>query len=506
MSKKTSSREVIGKMLVKVPDFMSKALRYSDEIKAAPGQLVMAPGDRGGMVYYLEDGSVEVSHKAGDTEYLVAIIGKGEFFGETGFFDEGSRVRNVRAVKPSNIRIFDHAAARKMLQDNPELHSLFLFTLGQRVASKFRRVAADSRPLDSYAASLSTGRAKRYDNISKIPNQLYSNDYWKEAYNQTEEFKTRMYELTSRIQMLPAEDIPEEAFHECADIILSSNQWLEEFNKRIAGSQFAQYVIGYVFKEMFPYFMRSNFAQRAYFKPKGYAGDFLMMEAIYKNEPVGDGNIGITIDCCCLNTPAARAVRGRRGTLSGLLEEFGHEYLKAKGSLRILNLACGSNRELFDFIKKLPDSRDVEAICIDADEDALTFTSTNVDTFPHSANIRLLNDNVVKWSLGRTRHDIGKFDIIYSSGLTDYLERKLFVALLNRGYEHLKPGGRMIVGNFSPQNPNRAWMDHILQWRLIHRSPEEMKSIYEESSFGDLWRIDSEEQRINLFAIGKKRD
>jgi CRP-like cAMP-binding protein len=146
-------------------EFILKALPYAKKLKASPSQDIVDPGEKGGKAYYLEKGTVEVSNRIEDVELLVAIIGEGEFFGETGFFDEGTRVRNIRAIEESIVRIFDHEAARKMLRDNPELHSMFLFTLAKRICSKFRRMIEETRPLDSYAASLTSGTAKRYNVI-----------------------------------------------------------------------------------------------------------------------------------------------------------------------------------------------------------------------------------------------------------------------------------------------------------------------------------------------------
>ena len=69
----------------------------------------------------------------------------------------------------------------------------------------------------------------------------------------------------------------------------------------MAGSNYEEVMWGYVFKEIFPYFMRSRFAERAYFKPKGYAGDFLMMEHIYADTPKGEGKLGEIVDASCLH-------------------------------------------------------------------------------------------------------------------------------------------------------------------------------------------------------------
>ena len=65
----------------------------------------------------------------------------------------------------------------------------------------------------------------------------------------------------------------------------------------------------------------------------------------------------------------------------------------------------------------------------------------------------------------------------------------------------LVPGGRVIFGNFHPANPTRAVMDHLLDWKLIHRDEPAMHRLAMRSKFGRAWSgIQLEAQRINLFA------
>ena len=369
---------------------------------------------------------------------------------------------------------------------------------------KFRRIVEEREPLKAYAASLSTGKRQHYSEVGPVPDNLYDLAIWKEVHEEVEKFKASMYDMANAVQMVPPDEIPEEYFELCTDIIDTCIKRLGQVDSMIQEAKLKNYILGYVFKEIFPYFMRSRFAQRTYFKPKGYAGDFLMMEAIYRNRPEGDGNLGLIIDAYCLQSPPAKAVRSRRRMLAGMLEEFSMPLIKQKKKVRIMNLACGSNRELFDFLSKCPDSSRVEAICMDADQDALEFTNRKVNTFPHGATIRFMQDNVVKWALGRVRHEFGAQDIIYSAGLTDYLDERLFVALLNRIYGFLNPGGVAIICNFAPRNPNRAWVDHILQWKLIYRDEDEMRRLFENSSFGMGVELFTEEEGITLFAVARR--
>ena len=44
--------------------------------------------------------------------------------------------------------------------------------------------------------------------------------------------------------------------------------------------------------------------------------------------------------------------------------------------------------------------------------------------------------------------------------------------------------GRVILGNFHPNNYCKELMDYVLEWRLIHRSEEDMHRLFTYSAFG----------------------
>jgi extracellular factor (EF) 3-hydroxypalmitic acid methyl ester biosynthesis protein len=48
----------------------------------------------------------------------------------------------------------------------------------------------------------------------------------------------------------------------------------------------------FVFRETFPFFMQSRFADRAFTKPRGHAGDYATIEMIYQDTAAGDGRLG----------------------------------------------------------------------------------------------------------------------------------------------------------------------------------------------------------------------
>ncbi|TFH51966.1 MAG: cyclic nucleotide-binding domain-containing protein [Methanothrix sp.] len=483
--------------------FLNGIFPFSHALFYAAGEEVVVRSAESRFLYYVEKGAVEVSHTIDATRIVVALIGPANFFGEIGFFDGTSRVRDIRATEDSIIRVFDVDNMKSMQQNNPILYGDFVALIAKSICSKFRRILEESEPLMAYSASLSTG-SQSFKETKPIPSNCFQTKEWHHINKLVEDFKASIFDLSRQLQQDTNPGIPSLLEKGCFEVMDAFNHQLEDTAILLRDSEFSDYLWGYAFKEIFPYFMRSRFAERAYYKPRGYAGDFLMMEMIYKNEPEGDGKLGKIMDSWCLETAAAKAVRGRRKFLRERLEILCRPRARSGHTIRIMNLACGPTRELFDFLTGCDYSDIVMALCIDADLQALEYANHMVNVIPHSASIRLMNDNVVRWALGRLRHNFGAQDIIYSACLADYLEDRVLLALINRCYDHLNSGGTLIIGNFGTKNQHKVFLDQILQWKLIHRSSDDLREIFAKSHFAGCVEIAVEENGVNLFALAKK--
>ena len=478
-------------------------VEWSRPLSYSQYEVIMTEGTQAFNLYYVESGTVEVTYGAREKAIIVAFIKTGELFGEIGFFDRHSRVRTLRATEDSVIRTWDQESMERMKHREPFLYGAFVTLLARSICAKFRRVLEEREPLVAYAAALTTGR-RSFQESEALTARSFQSPCWPKVNQLVETFKADFLDLSLRLQQVP-EGSPPEPFQERCQIILDHfNTELEDLRRSLEGHELEGPFWGYIFKEIFPYFMRSRFAERAYYKPKGYAGDFRMMEMIYANRPQGDGRLGGLVDQWCLNTSAVRAMRGRRSLLKKLLEQEAHLLASRGGTMRILNLACGSCRELFDFLGEKTDPASVEAICLDADPEALEFTHQKVNVFAHRGVIRFMQTDVLRWVIGRDKHPFGPLDFIYSAGLADYLADPLFQALARRAYECLKPGGVLVAGNFGPGNPNQAFMDHLLQWKLIHRDPERLRILLAGTPFGAEVEVFAGPEGVNLFLIARK--
>ncbi len=488
-----------------IPALLDSILVFAAIRTFSTGEPILSPETSASAFYYLISGAVEVSYTdRTDTRITVALIGQGEFFGEIGYFDGESRVRNIQAAGEARVGIFDETVMDKLRSAQPELFTDFIVFLTRNICGKFRRIAGEREPIAGYADSLSTRHASRYTEAKPLPPALVNSAPFHTISSRVEAFKSELFNLSHRLQKAEAEGKQDpEGEARCHAVMTELNAALPEFERSMAGSTYGEVMWGYVFKEIFPYFMRSRFAERAYFKPKGYAGDFLMMEHIYADVPKGEGKVGEIIDAFCLQRPGSLAIRGRRILMREQLMQLSRTNAEQGRTTRIMNLACGPNRELFDFLAACDYSETIEALCVDIDSEALQYTNQYVNIFPHRASIRLMSENVIKWSLGRATHHIQPLDIIYSAGLCDYLDPRLFRALITQCYNHLKPGGTLLLGNFT-HYPDSLFLDKLLKWELIYRTEADLREIFAPTPFGERIEVLIEEAGVNLFAKATK--
>ncbi|MET0401893.1 MAG: class I SAM-dependent methyltransferase [Cystobacter sp.] len=223
--------------------------------------------------------------------------------------------------------------------------------------------------------------------------------------------------------------------------------------------------------EVGAYFWKSAVLRRCWEKPRGYAGDYLMMEALYRREPEGGTPLEVWMDSWALERPGFQAVRNRRDLLASMLREE-----HARGARRMMNVASGSAPELVAVAREI--SFDSVTL-LDQDQGALDAALghfNRVGALPatrHQA-LRLWCGSVLE--LLRNRSDLppASQDFIYSIGLFDYLTERFARRLTTKIWDGLAPGGLLVIGNFNADNPMHLFTESALDWYLIYRNPEEM--------------------------------
>jgi putative ABC transport system ATP-binding protein len=104
---------IADRVIELVPHFTG-ADRDPEEVLLEPGQVLFVQGDRGDLVYVVEDGEVEIYRtRADDTEEFLALIAKGNYFGELGPMLNLPRSASARARTPSRLTSYPLRAFRQ---------------------------------------------------------------------------------------------------------------------------------------------------------------------------------------------------------------------------------------------------------------------------------------------------------------------------------------------------------------------------------------------------------
>lgn len=264
-----------------------------------------------------------------------------------------------------------------------------------------------------------------------------------------------------------------------------------------------------VARRLYPWVAASGLGERALHKPSGYAGDFQTIQIVYADVPLGSCWAGRFIDARILESPAACAVKNRRGLLAAKIEETTAAAAAAGRRAQVASLGAGPAEELFDVWRRLAASgvEVAEALgrmplctLVDMDFGALDHVCKRAAAEGCAAAVRPMPANIARAALGRIDAALVDQDLVYSAGLIDYFQDDLLVRLLDWIHAGLRPGGRTILGNFHPGNPTRRLMETVLEWELIHRDEEDMRRIFARSRFGaDDLRFFFDPSGVNLF-------
>ena len=80
-------------------------------------------------------------------------------------------------------------------------------------------------------------------------------------------------------------------------------------------------------------------------------------------------------------------------------------------------------------------------------------------------------------SAGSRSVQLADIDLAYAAGLYDYLEDDLARTLTTVLFRMLRPGGRLLIANFTPATHDAAFMETFMDWRLIYRTPAETRAL-----------------------------
>jgi extracellular factor (EF) 3-hydroxypalmitic acid methyl ester biosynthesis protein len=243
------------------------------------------------------------------------------------------------------------------------------------------------------------------------------------------------------------------------------------------------------------------FTYRAFAKPRGYAGDAVMMDYIYG---LGEAStaaseatpLGRAIFAHMATRPSASAVRYRRRLLAGLIDDSA-----ARGGDAVFALAAGHLREV-ELSAAVQKGQITRFVAMDQDSDSLAvvardYTRLGINAVPGSVRQILCGRGPAK-----------EFDFVYAAGLFDYLAAPVATALTRKLFEMTRPGGTLLIPNFKTGARDTGYMESFMDWHLIYRNHDEMGALADAlpaNRVAGVEIFDDEEDTITFLLVSKAR-
>lgn len=242
------------------------------------------------------------------------------------------------------------------------------------------------------------------------------------------------------------------------------------------------------------------FTYRAYSKPRGYAGDAVMMDYIYglgeaRKAARDTTPLGRAIFQYMDTRPSARAVRYRRQLIARLIDR-----VVDGGGSSVLAIAAGHLREVERSIA-VQTGRVKNFVALDQDEASLAVIANDYAYL----GIQTMEGSVRQILSGKIKP--GNFDFVYAAGLFDYLNAHVAAALTCRMFEMTRPGGLMLIPNFLTSVRDIGYMEAFMDWHLIYREHADMHELVAAlppNSVADWQIFDDEDESITFLQVSKR--
>ncbi|MCA9154255.1 MAG: class I SAM-dependent methyltransferase [Planctomycetales bacterium] len=226
-----------------------------------------------------------------------------------------------------------------------------------------------------------------------------------------------------------------------------------------------------------PWISRGVLQRRAREKPRGYAGDYEMLNMIALRT-LCDDPWGNAFDQFFQDEAAPRAVRERLGCVTEAIIET----MAGRGdthAVHVVSIGCGPAIDIRWAAERLSaeERRRLRVTLLDLDPAAIEFAKASLEPLLPAAQIDCRRENLYRLPRRREAAGLVDADFVACAGLFDYLEPADAAALLRAMWDSLRPGGRLQMFNFLTTNPSRPYMEWIGNWYLCYRTLDELAEL-----------------------------
>ena len=266
-------------------------------------------------------------------------------------------------------------------------------------------------------------------------------------------------------------------------------------------------------RQILPLLLCSPFVHRTYNKPRGYAGDYEMVNMMFREPAQGGTLYAKMINIYALDLPPIVAHRNRISYLQRRLEQEALRVRRQARDLSVYSMGCGPAQEVQKFLEQNDLANHTNFTLADMDPETLERTGKLLQELKARHHRRGSINPIQKSAINQIREfqrvrDYARseqHDLIYCAGLFDYLTDETCRQLMDAFYAKLAPGGLLIATNVD-DHPARYQMECFLEWNLIQRDLAAMRGIVPQKASSPEISIKKEPTGVNIFLEVRKSD
>jgi hypothetical protein len=164
------------------------------------------------------------------------------------------------------------------------------------------------------------------------------------------------------------------------------------------------------------------------------------------------------------------------------MKEMLRDFIRNSNSskIRVLNLACGSCREIKELFidNEFTPDKEVVFTLIDQDEEALEFSRNSLKKLSSNIKLNFLKKDILQLDGDNNlKKMLQDQDLIYSIGLADYFPDRVLRGLSQYCIELLGPKGKFIITHKDSERCMSAPPDWFCDWCFYPRKESELVNL-----------------------------
>jgi len=445
-------------------DALSPAHRTLFEAAAQPFELakggyLMRKGDPGGDVYLVQRGTLEVVDRRSNPEVVLASVPTGSLVGEMAFLDSAPRSADVRAAEPCTIHRWARDDLRSLLDRHPDLASAFFQNVSRQAAARIRH-------LSEGAAAGAFTREEQLQGQDALRSQVAAI---------ADPLKDELPGLDAALKRDADDPI---AVGQLVGLLERLESDIHELFVTVPAGRAREYVAEELGRELHPWISRSVLAGRCLARPHGASGSAEILAHILVDREGGDGPLGENIDRWLLDRATFRAMRSWRVKL---VDEV-RATVPIHRNRRVLVINAGTGSTVARLAEHLSTHPTIITV-VDSSKDALSFLDAGLVRRHKGLALETVQENLVDFAIGRSRHTLVAQDAIVIHGLLEYMPARIAVSLLRECRRLLAPEARIVLAMLGPSR-DRALLDRLLGWPTLRRSEAEVEQLFRAADLG----------------------